>query len=234
MQLYFYNGQPTTYYITTDGRVYNSKTDKWLKGQINKNGYISFNLSMSNLKEKRRLYIHRMIMETYNPVEDMINLEVNHIDGNKQNNNITNLEWVTSQQNKEHAINNNLYKTLKKVYCYNENKELIATYRSILEAFRITNISISVITQAAYSNPKIKAKSYYWSFEELPENFETQKIQSGKSKKVGQYDKETNELIKIYPSLSEAGRQLNCSRTHIGECCNGRIKTYKGFIWKYI
>ena len=39
MQLYIYNGQITTYYITTQGQLFNSKTDKWLKGQINyKNG----------------------------------------------------------------------------------------------------------------------------------------------------------------------------------------------------
>ena len=47
MQLYIYNGQITTYYITTTGELFNSKTQKWLKGQINyKNGYKSYNITL--------------------------------------------------------------------------------------------------------------------------------------------------------------------------------------------
>ena len=37
-----------------------------------------------------------------------------------------------------------------------------------------------------------------------------------------------------YPSTGAAARALNCTHSHIGECCRGKIKTYKGFIWKYV
>ena len=66
MRLYIYNGQVTTYYITTNGELFNSKTGKWLKGQINsKNGYKSYNISIDG--ESKRLYAHRMVAETYIP-----------------------------------------------------------------------------------------------------------------------------------------------------------------------
>ena len=64
-------------------------------------------------------------------------------------------------------------------------------------------------------------------------NFSIEVLESGKSKRVGKYDLKEN-LIQEYNSLSEAGRDNACSRTHIGECCNGKLKTYKGFIWKFI
>lgn len=54
-----------------------------------------------------------------------------------------------------------------------------------------------------------------------------------RSKLVAQYDKKEN-LINIYPSLMEVHRQLGFNKGHISQCCNGKCKTYKGFIWRYI
>lgn len=60
-------------------------------------------------KYKRKL-VHRLVLMTFNPVENMENLQVNHIDGNKRNNNISNLEWCTLEENMKHAWENNLCK----------------------------------------------------------------------------------------------------------------------------
>ena len=57
---------------------------------------------------RHRFSIHRLVMENFKPVKNMENLQVNHIDGNKQNNNISNLEWVTCKENISHAIRTNL------------------------------------------------------------------------------------------------------------------------------
>ena len=48
MQLYFYNGQSTNYQITKDEKLYNTKTKKWLKGQIQKNGYVTYNITLED------------------------------------------------------------------------------------------------------------------------------------------------------------------------------------------
>ena len=88
MQLYIYNGQVTTYYITTTGELYNSKTNKWLKGQINyKNGYKTYSISIDG--QKKRLYAHRMVAQTYIPNDDpILKTEVHQINGNKLDNSI--------------------------------------------------------------------------------------------------------------------------------------------------
>ena len=47
------------------------------------------------------------------------------------------------------------------------------------------------------------------------------------------YTIETEEFIAEYDSTGEAGRVLGIVRSHISECCQGKLKSYKGFIWKY-
>lgn len=230
MKLYFYNGQPTTYFITENGKCKNQKTNKWLKGQISKNGYLTYQIT-TNLG-KKRLYAHRMVAETYlKGIKGKT--EVNHKDGNKLNNNLDNLEWVTSKENKIHATDLGLRNSvLKKVYCFSEKRELIAEYRSITDASLITGIGKDQLSIACNRENKLLCHGFYWSFEN-DNNFSIEILESGKSKRVGKYDLKEN-LIQEYNSLSEAGRDNACSRTHIGECCNGKLKTYKGFIWKFI
>ena len=64
------------------------------------------------LTNKNTYSIHRLVALTF--IENEENKpEVNHIDGNKLNNHISNLEWCTTQENLEHKRINNLGKTLK-------------------------------------------------------------------------------------------------------------------------
>ena len=53
------------------------------------------------------------------------------------------------------------------------------------------------------------------------------------SKAVAKSDKETNEILEIYPSISEAERQNNC-HMHIRSVCNGKRKTAGGYKWEFI
>ena len=80
------NNFSTSYYITEDGRCYNSNTKRYLKGQYNyKNGYLSYNITLND-GSKKRVYAHRLVAEAYIPNENKSKTQVNHIDGNKQNN----------------------------------------------------------------------------------------------------------------------------------------------------
>lgn len=53
-------------------------------------------------------------------------------------------------------------------------------------------------------------------------------------KTVGQYDKETGELIHIYQSIKEAAQSVGVDRSCISRCCSGQKKSSKGYIWKFI
>lgn len=63
---------------------------------------IQYDLDMKPIKRYMR-QVHRLVLETFNPVYNMENLQVNHIDGNKSNNKLSNLEWVTPKENTVHA-----------------------------------------------------------------------------------------------------------------------------------
>ena len=95
------------YYVTDDGTIYSARTNKVLSPQLDKDGYQKVQM-MSTDGKRHRYSVHRLILENFNPVEGMENLQVNHIDGNKENNKLENLEWTTCKENIQHAIDNNL------------------------------------------------------------------------------------------------------------------------------
>lgn len=47
--------------------------------------------------------VHRLVLEAFYPIQNSLSLQVNHIDGNKENNNLDNLEWCTQSENMAHA-----------------------------------------------------------------------------------------------------------------------------------
>ena len=53
-------------------------------------------------------------------------------------------------------------------------------------------------------------------------------------KQVGQYDKNTNELIKIHDSIKDAAAAVNVDRSCISRCCSGKKKSSRGFVWRFI
>lgn len=229
MKVYIYNGQITTYFITTNGSLFNSKTNKWLKGQTNKFGYHTYNISIDG--EKKRLYAHRMVAETYLTKPEN-KTEVNHKDGNKLNNDVSNLEWVTSFENKYHAIKSGLRdSTLTKVYCFDKNKKLVCTYESIAEAAKINHYNVSWIFEQLNRKIKTLSHGYYWS--RTPENNFDTKMNNGVGKPIGQF-LITGELIQKFNSRNECARETGYDRKRIGECCNGKIKTYHGYVFKYL
>lgn len=89
------------YEVSSLGNVRNSESYKSIS-QLDKNreGYIRVNL-FSNGK-KKRYFIHRLVAEAFIPNPEN-KPQVNHKDGNKQNNELSNLEWVTNSENQLHS-----------------------------------------------------------------------------------------------------------------------------------
>mgnify|MGYP002516354426 CR=1 FL=1 len=95
------------YYVRDDGTIYSEQTNKILSPQLDKNGYEKIQM-MSTDGKRHRYSVHRLVLENFAPVENMASLQVNHKDGNKRNNKLDNLEWVTNYENTQHAIHNKL------------------------------------------------------------------------------------------------------------------------------
>lgn len=82
-----------------------------LKGSPNTTGYILVQLYHEPRKRKS-LLVHRLVMLTFQPNPVMDELEVNHKDLDTTNNKMSNLEWVTSQGNKDHYTASEKFKTV--------------------------------------------------------------------------------------------------------------------------
>lgn len=115
----------------TYGSMYQYK-EKILSPQENKRRFGYYEISLHKNKKEKRFKIHRLVACAFVPNPNN-KPEVNHIDGDKRNNKATNLEWVTSSENKKHAWNHNLYNSdhrKKAIICNNTN----TVYESVTEA----------------------------------------------------------------------------------------------------
>lgn len=95
------------YWVSNMGRVYNSKSEKYLKGSYDKDGYVRVNLTKTNGK-KQTLRVHRLVAMCFIFDQRPDQIQVNHLDGDVENNERTNLEWCTDEENRNHAIRNGL------------------------------------------------------------------------------------------------------------------------------
>ena len=147
------------------GRGYRTFEGKEIKLQQDKDGYFKVNLSKDGVK--KRFFVHRLVAMNF--IENIDSLPVvNHKDGDKQNNNVSNLEWATHSENDLHAFETGLRKptdggTSKKVEQYDLEGNFINQYNSISEASRATGISIQMISYCC--NGKCKTtKGFVWKF----------------------------------------------------------------------
>ena len=87
-----------------------------LKPQINENGYLYVKIFIDNKSDERQnRLINQLVAKTFLANENKYN-HVNHKDGNKMNNHISNLEWISDEENQRHAVINNLRKSNTNTY----------------------------------------------------------------------------------------------------------------------
>ena len=159
---YFFNN----YDITKEGVVINLKTNRKYKGIIKK-GYLTFQTRINN--KYYRWPFHRLLAIKYIPNPNNYPV-VNHIDGNKLNNSIDNLEWCSYSHNTKEAVRlglmnyNNNHGVYKKVIQINKDtKEIIKIYNSIKEASKELKIDSSSISKCCKGKRKT-AGNYIWKY----------------------------------------------------------------------
>ena len=104
------------------GRIMTSKTGRMLSFTVDHRGYERVRLFKTGDKVFR---VHRLIAETFVPNPQSTE-QVNHIDGNKRNNNASNLEWVSKIENMQHSRCNG-YHLKQEQWCESKRKAIIAT-----------------------------------------------------------------------------------------------------------
>jgi len=95
------------YYVTTLGRVWSSKSDRFLRPSVSSNGYLV--VSLSHVGRRQSFTVHGLVVRAFLGPKPP-SMEVNHRDGNRINNRLDNLEYVTRRYNIRHAFALQLYR----------------------------------------------------------------------------------------------------------------------------
>jgi len=93
------------WFINKEGKIYSDYVGRELKPYISGSSYLQINrqyVDNDGKRKKKKFYVHRLVAETFLG-EIPKNMVVNHKDGNKLNNHVSNLEIVTSKENNDHA-----------------------------------------------------------------------------------------------------------------------------------
>lgn len=155
-------GFENLYKVSTDGRI-KARTGKIIKPYNNGFGYLTVHLYKDGESHSRK--IHRLVAEAFisNPERKP---QVNHIDGDKSNNHVDNLEWATQSENMQHAYSNGLRQKLKQRVAQIEitTKKPINVYKSTSEAEKATGIRHEYISCAC--RYKKTAGGFIWEYKE--------------------------------------------------------------------
>lgn len=215
------------YEINKKCEVRNKETKRVLK-PATKKGYLCVVLSSENNKPKQ-MFLHRLLMITFNPVDNMENLKVDHLNNIKTENVLSNLEWVTNKENTHRAIKNGLYKNRRTVISDEVvekiRKEYVpginGNYKQLLEKYNIKKSMFYYIINDSYRkdsestfdvNPLVKKKTTKCSGSD-----------SGISKLTEQQVLEIKELLKINKlTQKEIGEKYNVSHENISNIKLGK------------
>lgn len=220
-----------------------------------KNGYQFVRLSKEG--KHTEISVHRLVLQTFKPNQNPeLYTQINHIDENKENNRLDNLEWCTAEENNNHG-------TRKERAIKTRRRHFVPTVQLDLKG-NIINVYYQkedIETQNKEMTFKHVARSinkeknicygYFWikldKYNELTQNellsLINEKVEQNNFSKmhggitqremVVQMDLNGN-AIKEFESISAAAQELNCHYQTISQCASGKIKTCCGYRWKYL
>ena len=166
-------GLEDRYSVSVNGDVFSFLSNRYLRQNEIKSGYLQVKLYYDRNKSTSRL-VHRLVAEAFIPNPNK-KPQVNHKDGDKMNNKIANLEWATNSENQLHAFSTGLsepamkgkfggkHHNAKKICKYSKEGALLTIYDGIREASRIEHIADSSIIAVANGRRKT-AGGFVWKY----------------------------------------------------------------------
>lgn len=113
------------YMVSNFGKVYHRYLKIIMKPGLETSGY--YFIILSTINGQKIVQMNRLVLMTFNPINNPENYQANHINGNKLNNELSNLEWTTRSENITHAYKTGLHpkpsntiidiETAKKIVC---------------------------------------------------------------------------------------------------------------------
>ncbi len=135
--------------------------EKVLKQFSDNNGYMTINL------HGKRFRVHRLVANAFIPKIKGKNI-INHIDGNKANNYVYNLEWCSYKENSIHAVkiglHNNFNPKKTNVVMLSDNGEIIKRFNSITEAYNYFGLSYRGSISEVCKGKRKHFKGYVWRY----------------------------------------------------------------------
>lgn len=129
--------------------------ERLLKIIVNKYRLNYCQVGLSKNRKVKMYKVHRLVLSTFNPIENMENLQVGHKDGNPQNNSLDNLYWCTPKENMNHPLTiQRLKNSGVKIKVVIDNIEYI--FNTILQASKELNINRGTL----YNGLKNKSKVF--------------------------------------------------------------------------
>lgn len=172
-------GYEGLYDITEDGTVTNLLTGRVLAGSVNSYGYRVVSFTKNGIRKDKK--VHRLLAQTFLPNPNNYS-DVNHIDGNKLNNSLDNLEWCSRQMNNDHARKIlRLDYAIKPVIQSTLSGKVIAIWSNATIASTFVNGNATLIL-ACCSGTATSAYGYLWEYAtfdttEMVKNFQIAKIE---------------------------------------------------------
>lgn len=114
-----------------------TRVGRLLTWHPNESGYARVDLTSGTPARGRKVFVHKLVLETFGPPKPEWATETNHVDGDKWNNHISNLEWSTREKNMDHAWSAGLRSRFSEKMRGESNPDARLTDAQVLEIRRI-------------------------------------------------------------------------------------------------
>ena len=229
------------YLISDSGEVFSLVSKRNIKTGKCTSGYSMAKLfdSYCPLTTKRvykYIRVHRLVASHFIPNPNPARYtQVNHIDGNKQNNHIYNLEWVSPAQNMQHAVATGLF-VIPPILSKEQVVSALDQYidgiplKILMKTFNVSKRLLEWIEECS-----INIGKHEKFLERQMLNTHLASKERGKVSSQAVLQKDTNGvLVKKWDSMIDAAKALGLGQGNISNVIAGRSKSCGGFLWEKV